>query len=301
MKKVMVAAVGLALSATVLASNGGWWVDIANDRIDVIKTDLAQGDDPNAVNPDGQPAIMLAIRNGAWRVYDLLAAHKRLNVNIENRNGETPLMYLAIVGEVRRAEALIKRGAQVNRLGWTPLHYAASKGQEDMVRMLLSKKALPNAPGPDGTTPLMMAALSGNETVVRQLLQAGADVTTRNLKGQDAVTWARLRDHRELADKLDALKKKVLAERATRRVREPTAEDGSQDGAAGMAGVASNQAGTGAGSGNGQGLTTVDLLPPAVIPDGGTDSKKAAPDAQGGSSSRYFNLDRFDGKQDPAY
>ncbi|WP_439898334.1 kynureninase/PvdN C-terminal domain-containing protein [Klebsiella pneumoniae] len=38
-------------------------------------------------------------------------------------------------------QALIARGAQVNRLGWTPLHYAASKGRLETARMLLGKQA----------------------------------------------------------------------------------------------------------------------------------------------------------------
>ena len=46
------------------------------------------------------------------------------------------LLRLAIAGQTERAKKLIARGAQVNRLGWTPLHYAASKGQMEMARML---------------------------------------------------------------------------------------------------------------------------------------------------------------------
>ena len=55
-------------------------------------------------------------------------------------------MYLAIAGQTDRARALIARGAQVNRLGWTPLHYAASKGQLAMAQLLLQHKAMVNAP-----------------------------------------------------------------------------------------------------------------------------------------------------------
>ena len=53
-------------------------------------------------------------------------------------------MYLAIAGQTER-RALIARGAQVNRLGWTPLHYAASKGQLAMAQLLLQHKAMVNA------------------------------------------------------------------------------------------------------------------------------------------------------------
>ncbi len=74
----------------------------------------------------------------------------------------------------RPAEELIAAGAQVNRLGWTPLHYAASRGRAQTARMLIAHGAIINAPGPDGTTPLMMAALSGNAEVVDLLRRNAA-------------------------------------------------------------------------------------------------------------------------------
>src|SRR5690606_7179149 len=102
---------------------------------------------------------------GAWNVYDVLISNRKTDLNAVNFNRETPLMYLAILGETKRAENLIRRGAEVNRLGWTPLQYAASKGQLETVRMLVAHKALVNAPAPDGTTALMMAAYAGSEEV----------------------------------------------------------------------------------------------------------------------------------------
>ena len=119
---------------------------------------------------------MRAVVAGAWNVFDAIAADRRTDVNAENPAGETPLMYLAIAGPTR-ARALIARGAQVNRLGWTPPHYAASRASWRW-RNCCCSKAMVNAPGPRAT-PLMMAALSGSKPMVELLLKAGADVTTR--------------------------------------------------------------------------------------------------------------------------
>src|SRR5690606_8367832 len=110
----------------------------------------------------------------------------------------------------------IKKGAEVNRLGWTPLHYAASKGHLDTVKLLLAHKAMVNAPSPDGTSPLMMAAYAGNEDIVGALLDAGADPTARNLRGEDAADWARRKSHNPLAAQLDDLTERVLKSRAAR-------------------------------------------------------------------------------------
>jgi ankyrin repeat protein len=174
---------------------------LANDRAGEMRELLAQGWNPNTVIK-GQPAIMQAVRDGAWHVYDVLAADRRTDVNAANDHDETPLMYLAIQGQTQRAQALIARGAQVNRLGWTPLHYAASKGQMDMAKLLLARQAIVNAPGPDGTTPLMMAGLSGSQDMVRLLLKAGADPTMRNSQGLDASAWATSAKHEDLAAEL---------------------------------------------------------------------------------------------------
>ncbi|AEC19601.1 ankyrin repeat-containing protein [Pusillimonas sp. T7-7] len=248
---------GLLLCGAAHAANPeSWWVDIANDRVAKIQNALARGADPNELSPDGQPAIMQAIRDGAWKVYDVLAAYPKTVRNAININRETPLMYLAVMGQTQRAQDLINRGALVNRLGWTPLQYAASKGHLDTVKMLIANKAIVNAPGPDGTTALMMAAYGGNEAVVQYLLDAGADVTMKTTQQYDAARWARLKKHNELADKLDALSAKVLAQRG----------------------------------GGAAGSTTDAAQAPA---------SSAGKTTTNSSTSRYFDLDRFNEEATP--
>jgi hypothetical protein len=195
---------------------------LANDRVVEVRELLAQKWNPNSA-VKGQPAIMQAIREGAWRVYDVLAADPRTDVNAANSHDETPLMYLAIQGQTDRARTLIARGAQVNRLGWTPLHYAASKAQMDVARLLLAHRAIVNAPGPDGTTPLMMAGLSGSPEMVELLLRAGADPSMRNTQGLDAGSWARSAKHGELAAKLDQAAAERLASLAAQRAGKDSA------------------------------------------------------------------------------
>ncbi|HUH86745.1 MAG TPA: ankyrin repeat domain-containing protein [Pusillimonas sp.] len=286
--KVFAACAALAVASSAWAAQANWWLDIANDRIEQVRSQLALGEDPNAVDKTGQPALMLAIQEGAWNTYDLLVRHRNINVNITNTSDETPLMYLAVIGQTKRAEALIKKGAEVNRLGWTPLHYAASKSHVDTVKLLLANKAMVNAPSPDGTSPLMMAAYAGSEEIVRILLAAGADATARNLRGEDAADWARRRNHARLAGQLDALTQRVLKSRAAR---------------AGAATSAGASAGAAA-SGGADPVFTLDIAEPSV-----PDTVRSTRDATGksakqpgsseaeqdsGSSSRYFDLQRFE-------
>jgi ankyrin repeat protein len=194
-----------ALAAQAQHAPPDWWIDIANDRADAIRADLAQGVDPNLESPKGQPGIMAAVASGSWKVFDALLADPRTNVNIENAMGETPLMYVAIAGDVARAEALMARGAKVDKLGWTPLHYAASKGQIAMIKLLLARQAMPNAPSPDGVTPLMMAAYAGSRQAVQLLLNADANPLVQDLKHHDAADWADQGRHSALAKELRAL------------------------------------------------------------------------------------------------
>jgi|SRR5690625_146160 len=181
-----------------------WWADIRNDRADKIKTYLAQGASPNTLNSAGEPALMQAIREESWDVYEVLVNHPQTIFNAINVNRETALMYLAILGETERAQALIRKGAQINRPGWTPLHYAASKGQVDTAQMLLNAGAEVNALGPEGATPLMMAAWANSQAMTQLLLDAGADPTLTTDAGDDVVDWAKLKGNTKLANALES-------------------------------------------------------------------------------------------------
>ncbi len=271
------------------ANPADWWVDITNDKAGNIKAMLQQGADPNEISPDGQPAIMQAIRDGAWKTYDVLVRDRKTVLNAINIHKETPLMYLAVVGQTKRAQDLIRRGALVNRLGWTPLQYAASTGHLDTVKMLIANKALVNAPAPDGTTALMMAARDGNQKVVQYLLDAGADVTMQTLQHMDAADWARLKHYDDLAQQLDALSARVMAERASQRATGASAATRSRSMPAGAAGI--------------QGSGTLSGVPGGAPSAQSHDNRTASPtESSGGtdsSNSGYFDLDRFNQPAQP--
>lgn len=185
------------------ADDSAWRVAIEQDRPQEVMRELAQGMDPNSRDSELNPALMVAIRNQSWGAYDVLLANRNTDIELANGRQETPMMYLALLGETKRLQALQQRGGQVNRLGWTPLHYAASKGHLDTVRYLLTQKAIVNAPAPNGTSPLMMAAFSGKRDVVDALLAAGADSRMQNAEHQKASDWARSAGHEQLASYLE--------------------------------------------------------------------------------------------------
>ncbi|VFR56001.1 FOG: Ankyrin repeat [plant metagenome] len=194
-----------SVSVSAMAQNTSWWRDIRNDRASAVAEQLRAGADPNQVTDKGEPALMQAVRDDAWEVFDVILADSRTDVNIMNGVQETPLMYTALTGQLARSQALVKRGAEVNRLGWTPLHYAAAKGHADVAKWLIGLKAIVNAPSPDGTSPLMMAMRANSVDTVQVLIDAGADPSQRNLQGQDAIDMAKQFGNDRLADAMEKL------------------------------------------------------------------------------------------------
>jgi ankyrin repeat protein len=153
-----------------------------------------RGFDMNTRDDTGQSGLLLALRQGSLKVADFLLQQNTVDVEARNRAGESPLMMAALKGHLPQARRLIERRAEVNKPGWTPLHYAASDPSEvsaSMVRLLLLHFAYIDAESPNKTTPLMMAARYGNDATVKLLLEEGADPLLRNEQGLSAIDFAR--------------------------------------------------------------------------------------------------------------
>ena len=163
-----------------------------------------KGFDVNALSEDGQPALVLAIKEDSDKVVDALLALPQLNLEARNAAGESALMMAAIRGKLPTMQKLLARGVTVNHAGWTPLHYAASQGGLEGIELLLAKDAQINARSPNGTTPLMMAARYGSEDAANLLLRRGADATLKNDKGLSAADFARTAQRAELAKRIES-------------------------------------------------------------------------------------------------
>lgn len=162
---------------------------------------LLKGADPNQPDNRGRKAIFIATREESLKALDSLLASPQTEVNSANAQGETPLMIAAIRGSLPAVQALVKRGAEVNRAGWTPLHYACSGPDNGVAAFLIAQGAEVNARSENGTTPLMMAARYGNSEVVPVLLKAGAEPRAANEQELTAADFA-ARGGRDMTAKL---------------------------------------------------------------------------------------------------
>ena len=194
MKRIVQWVLALGLCSFVFSALAGAYDDFFKalefDNAQEVQRLLARGMDPNTPNEQGAPALTVATRSGAHKSAMLLAQHPQTQVNVMNSVEETPLMLAALNNQLNVAQVLIERGAEVNRKGWTPLHYAATKGHIAMMRLLLENNAYIDAESPNGTTPLMMAAFYGTPASVKLLLEEGADPTPRNQSHVNALDLA---------------------------------------------------------------------------------------------------------------
>jgi uncharacterized protein len=185
---------------------------IRNDDAPTIAQLLARGFDPNTLDSEGQHGLILAIKEPSIKAARTLANAPKINVNHLNASGESPLMLAALKGELELVENLVKKGADVNKTGWTPLHYAASFGHIPVLKVLLDNYAYIDAESPNGSTPLMMASMYGSPEAVKLLLDEGADPQLKNQQGLTALEFAK---RAERVDAIDLLQKTMRSKNTT--------------------------------------------------------------------------------------
>lgn len=185
---------------------------IVFDQVSVVGNLIYRGMDPNTPTEKGEPALVFAVRSGAPKTVAFLLKQAGIQTDAANTADETALMLAANANDLASANLLIEAGASVNRPNWTPLHYAASKGHTEMMRLLIENDAYIDAESPNGTTPLMMAAYYATPKAVKLMLEEGADPTLQNKDGQTALDMALSKDKKLSAQYirvfLDALEAK---------------------------------------------------------------------------------------------
>lgn len=164
-------------------------------RDNICRMLIKAGADINAVNKNGENALMLASAVGCARcVTDLLEAGAQLKPQGIN---SIPLLFYAIEGDLSSSAVakIIEAGADVNEIEaqskLSPLMLALMSGADDSIsRKLIDAGADVNFTDSDGRTPLMaMAFHSPLNSLAEQLLNKGAKIRTKDKDGKTALDY----------------------------------------------------------------------------------------------------------------
>ena len=153
------------------------------------------------VNPEihdelGWTPLMLAAFNGHNEVISTLIKH-HANIHASDLLGNTALHWAVDAGQTSSAKLLLENLADVNarnNSGITPLFLATIRRRLGDVLLLIDSGANLNLTTHDGSTALHIAAAEGYTEIVRTLLHHGADISIKNLDGNMPLTLAEKND-----------------------------------------------------------------------------------------------------------
>ncbi len=170
----------LATAAAVLII--GSIVGIVRDRSAtlVVVTDPAATASPLESDPDGATDALLAAVKAGETETALILLEAGVAPGTVGRFGLTPLMIASLRDDEATVRALLRYGADPSHrsdAGDAALHHAARFATAATVNSLLDGGAAIDQPNPErsGETPLMRAASRGDVEIVRLLLDRGAD------------------------------------------------------------------------------------------------------------------------------
>ncbi len=140
------------------------------------------------------PSLIDAIKSGQRASAVEMTEKKSADVNAQEADGSTALIWAANLNDADLVTRLLKAGANPkvkNKLGSTPLSEACFNANTPMIKALLDAGADPNVTGADGQTPLMLVARTADTDAAKLLLAKGADPNTIEAqRGQTALMWA---------------------------------------------------------------------------------------------------------------
>ncbi|XP_002509549.2 ankyrin repeat domain-containing protein 50 [Ricinus communis] len=143
---------------------------------------------------NGFSAVMFAAIKGHVEAFRLLV-YAGADVKLFNKAGETAITLSKLnqhhdLFEKVMLEFAIQKGNR-NAGGFYALHCAARHGDMDAVKLLSSRGYDVNLPDADGYTPLMLAAKEGRGSTCKLLISCGANCEFKNPSGETALSLAR--------------------------------------------------------------------------------------------------------------
>jgi ankyrin repeat protein len=179
-------------------------MNIENKRPEIMRYLLANQADPNLSSPSsGESAFFEALRIGDADLLSILIG-AGADVNLPDKDGESPLLFVALRNNARLADFLKSRGARLVSPE-EEFILAASRGDTAALQRILTKQdsvdvrpsaarrrkeAIVDRVFAEGVTPLMAAASKGYTAAVKLILANGANMEAADTAGNTALMRA---------------------------------------------------------------------------------------------------------------
>lgn len=166
---------------------------IANDSV-MVETLLNGGADPNAVTPQGVSVLHLVAFHNRDR-FSKLIIQAGARPNVLDYRGQTPLHVACQAGATNIVTQLVDAGAYINlqdRKGNPPIILACGNRHLGALEELLEKGAFVDSRDNQGRTAAMLLSVLGEDEMLRILLSRKPDLSIVDYSGKSALTHARL-------------------------------------------------------------------------------------------------------------
>ncbi len=145
----------------------------------------------SALNKDGHPPLISAIKRDNWDIFSILY-EAGADIEVRDTLGHTPLIYAVRQGMNRFVEVLLELGASTkptDRLNrWTALNWAVYLNNSVAVQLLQSyAKPVYVSDENFESSPLMLATMSNRARVILRLGADRAPVNARDVFGETAL------------------------------------------------------------------------------------------------------------------
>ncbi|CAH0549306.1 unnamed protein product [Brassicogethes aeneus] len=179
-------------------------VAAATGNIEMSNVLVSNGADINAQDINGYSPLMFAVDNNHPETAEFLI-NQGVDVNLRgSKDNRTALHVAAATGNVKMANVLVSNGADINAQdinGYWPLMFAFITNQTETAEFLINQGADVNLGGnKDKRTVLHEAAFTGNVTMANVLVSNGADLNAQDINGYSPLMFAVDNNHTETAE-----------------------------------------------------------------------------------------------------
>ncbi|KAN0081128.1 Ankyrin repeat-containing domain protein [Elaphomyces granulatus] len=178
---------------------------VCSGHNEVLKLLFKKGTETDSEDDTRKALLFSAAEKDHEAVVKLLLETGKIDLELKDGNGRTPLSCAVDGGSVTVVQLLLAEGVKTDyKYIFTPLSRAAEKDDERVVKLLLENGAHPDFEDEYGQTPLSRAVEKGHERVVKLLLENGARPDFKDEYGQTPLSRAQAFGSAAIIELLDS-------------------------------------------------------------------------------------------------